>query len=410
MKRNRWPDFLGGRGLARRGVRPRVLVTEGGNVGVLAVVRGLDRAGYEPWVAAVGRNAVAAWSRATAGAFVLPDPSVCAEAFARGVAELAEVIEAVAVLPGGEKGMLALANARLSLPSMATLAVCDRQTAGLATDKAALSELATNAGLRTPPTFFITAEHAARRRLPVALPAIVKPPRSELASNGGFRKFNVRLVSTREQVITALGLLPDGHGLLQEYHSGTLTGLGGVFWAGKLAAAVYQRAVRTWPVDAGEMSYAVALPRDSELEQGATRLLAQIGWSGLFQMQFLENDAGRVLIDLNPRVYGSLALGLAAGQNLPGIWVDRLLGKTTTPAPYQAGVSFRNELLDARALLAGARAREIHRPELSAAVAHQATVNAFFQASDPMPLLALLSTLTAKVSSRATTRWNAAHG
>ena len=235
----------------------------------------------------------------------------------------------------------------------------------------------------------------------------MKPLRSEFASNGGFRRLNVRLARTREQVITALGLLPRGRGLLQEYHRGILTGLSGVFWKGKLAASVYQRALRTWPVDCGEMSYAVALPRDAELERGVTRLLTGIGWTGLFQMQFVENVEGRFLIDLNPRVYGSLALALASRQNLSAIWVDLLLGKIPVAAPYQADVSFRNEFLDARALLAATR--RTHRPRFSAALARTtATAHAYFQASDPMPLLALVPTLAAKVPARAKARRSSA--
>lgn len=132
-----------GQSPARTGARPRVLVTEGDNVGVIAMVRGLDRAGYDPWVAAVRRNAPAARSNAVAGVATSPDPALSRSAFTRGVADLANAIEPVAILPGGEKGMLALAEqAEANGLERSTLAVCDQETVFRATDKLKLGEFA----------------------------------------------------------------------------------------------------------------------------------------------------------------------------------------------------------------------------------------------------------------------------
>lgn len=376
-----------------------MLITEGDNVGVLAVVRGLRRAGYEPWVLAAGRNAPATTSRAAAGSLRVCDPATDATAFADQVAAIARRLAPVAVLPGGEKSMLALAGCADLMPNGSLLALCDRPTVALATDKAELVELAAGAGLRSPETFPLSAEAAARDELPVGLPAIVKPVRSELSSAGGFLKSCVSFARSREDVIDALRVLPSGHGLVQPYHDGSLTSLSGVFSAGAVLGATHQRALRVWPRGCGEMAYAVSLPRDSELELAAGRLLARLGWSGLFQIQFIETAQDRLLIDLNPRVYGSLALALAAGQNLPALWVESLLGKSSAATPYREGVTFRNELLDAQALLA--RPREGTWPEASKALMHRATIHAFFAPGDPMPLLALAPRLGAKLSSRA---------
>jgi predicted ATP-grasp superfamily ATP-dependent carboligase len=385
------------------GARPRVLITDGDNVGVIAMVRGLERAGYEPWVAAVRRNAPAAHSRAVAGVVTVPDPAVSSRAFVKGVADVAARIDPVAILPGGERGMLALADQRDGGPGeRSTLAVCEREVVYLATDKERLAELAAGVGLQVPPTFAMTADQASRGALPAELPVVVKPARSEVPSNGGFRACAVNLVFTREQAIAALRSLPDGRGLVQAYQSGRLSSLAGVFWDGQVVAAVHQQAIRTWPHDCGQMAFAVALPNDPEFEAQVGRLLSALGWTGLFQLQFIETEAGRLLIDLNPRVYGSLSLALAAGQNLPGIWVDLLRGKTVKPVEYVPGVSFRNEMLDTFALLAAAR--RTPWAKIARALSVRASTHAFFEAGDPMPLLALgphgLAKLIARVRAR----------
>jgi predicted ATP-grasp superfamily ATP-dependent carboligase len=389
---------------ARPGTRLRVLVTEGDNVGVLAMIRGLAKAGYEPWVAAAAPTAPAVWSRVTAGVAIVPDPRISAVGFARRVAELIDLIRPVAVVPGGERGMLALADMAAFRPPLAEiLAVCDRETVYRTTDKSRLGELAALAGLRIPETAALTAEEAADRTpLPLRLPLVVKPLRSEVPTGGGFCSCAVRIARSRKEVVEALRALPDGRGLVQAHHVGSLSGVGGVFWGGSIIASVHQRAVRTFPVGRGEMAFANALPRDMALEAAITRFLRGVGWAGLFQLQFLDTAEGRLLIDVNPRIYGSLSLALAAGQNLPAIWIDLLRGRAPEIKPYRPDVSFRNEVLDGRALLTHARTREL-RGAVTALRVH-ADSYAYFAPGDSLPLLIQGPALALKLRSRARRR------
>jgi len=43
--------------------------------------------------------------------------------------------------------------------------------------------------------------------------------------------------------------------------------------------------------------------------------------------------ASAYVIDVNPRIYGAIGLAIAAGQNLPAIWTDLLLGRTPLVRP-----------------------------------------------------------------------------
>lgn len=402
IRPERWG--LPGRGEDRApaGFRPRVLITEGDNVGVIAMVRGLARAGYDPWVAAAHRSAPALRSRSTAGTAIVPNPGSSASAFAQAIEQLADALDPVAVLPGGEKGMLALAELPDCAPIRQRLALCDRDSVHRATDKLILGELAGEAGLEVPESVVVTFDDVARGRVPLSLPALIKPHRTEVPSNGGFRSCGVRVVNTREQLVAALRSIPDGRGLLQRFHDGRLSAIGGVFWGGQIVAAVYQEAVRTWPVRCGQMSFAIALPRDEELERRIIPLLSALDWSGLFQIQFIETEQGRLLIDLNPRVYGSLSLALGAGQNLPAIWVGCLQGEASERSEYEPRVSFRNELLDAFALVASARGTKLGK--LARAAASGASTYAFFESGDPMPLLALGPAVAVKLGARARRR------
>jgi predicted ATP-grasp superfamily ATP-dependent carboligase len=141
------------------------------------------------------------------------------------------------------------------------------------------------------------------------------------------------------------------------------------------------------------------IPPDDGLERGLGRLLQMIGWSGLFQAQFVRDAHGEhYLIDLNPRVYGSLNLAVAAGLNLPGIWVDLLLGRRRHVGAYRVGTRFRHEERDVRAL-----AKMLVDGELLGALQgcmpRRGTTHAIFSFRDPTPLLVSVGKLIGRLRS-----------
>ena len=63
-----------------------------------------------------------------------------------------------------------------------------------------------------------------------------------------------------------------------------------------------------------------------------------LDWSGIYGVQFILADAGAYVIDLHPRVSGSIALAIGAGQHRAAIWTDLLLGLSLHVRPYGPGV------------------------------------------------------------------------
>jgi predicted ATP-grasp superfamily ATP-dependent carboligase len=128
------------------------------------------------------------------------------------------------------------------------------------------------------------------------------------------------------------------------------------------------------------------------VEAPLARLIALLRWSGLFQAQFIRTSDRDYLIDFNPRMYGSLALAVAAGLNLPAIWVELLQGKRPEVGAYRVGVRYRAEEKDVRAL---ARELAARRPAdaLRGLVPHRDTAHAVFALRDPLPLLSSVAKL-----------------
>lgn len=373
-----------------------VLVVGNDQYGVLAAVRAVRAAGYAPWLAVHQRGTYAGRSRVLAGTVSVSDPELGGEEFVSELARAAIRLRVAAVLPSAETHLLALAGREAAFGGIA-LGVPSREAVERATDKALLPTLASTAGLQTPRTSKIDRRDCAAKD-GLDFPLIVKPLRSRICQpDGTVSAHSVRYVSTRRQAEEALEALPGGQGLVQAYIPGQLVSVSGVCWRGEVICAMHQASLRVWPLNAGVSAYAETIVPNVKLDQGVGRLVRAIGWSGLFQVQFIRSTSGEFyLLDLNPRIYGSLALAVAAGLNLPAIWADLLVGRRPDVGGYRVGVRFRHEEKDVPALFqmllnSGSRPRATR-----ALLPKPGTTHAIGSLRDPMPLL----TSTVKVVRR----------
>ena len=369
-----------------RSASPNILVTADERSAVLAGVRALRAAGYRPWLASARRGTYATRSRAAAGTAYVPDPSEDPSGFVDALVDTADHVLASAVLPTSESALLALSGRRDRFPPGVAVGADSADIVRRATAKPVLLQLAKLAGLRVPATGTITESDVSQAKLGVPLPAVVKPLRSETpGSHGRLEYASAQLVRTREELEAVVESLPGSSWLVQRYLPGKLRAVSGVAWEGRLVCAVHQCADRTYPI-LGPSAYAATIPPDEELEQAVARLLELVGFSGIFQVQFIASDEN-YFIDFNPRMYGSLALAVGAGLNLPAIWADLLVGRSPQLRPYRWHVRYRSEERDARAIVA-AFLRGEPRVAFGAIVPRRRTVHAVFSFRDPLPLAA----------------------
>ncbi|MGH8897461.1 MAG: ATP-grasp domain-containing protein [Egibacteraceae bacterium] len=280
----------------------------GQNKTTLATVRCAAAAGYRAAVAVAAPQSLATSSRHCAR--LVRTPAVSSPEY--GDAVRAELVdrEYLAVLPTSDAALRALS------PSMEYLL-----------DKRLLDTYARAAGLPGPPTqAFATAAALRQSAGRLTYPVVVKPTT---------KRYEARRIDSGAEL--AQPLPDDGPVLVQPYLSGGMIAVGGVAWRGRLVAAVHQRYLRTWPVDCGGASFAVTVAPDLKLEERLVRLLT--GYDGIFMAQLAEGH----LLDLNPRVYGSMPLAAKAGANLVGVYCDLLKGVVPAHEPLRArpGVYYR---------------------------------------------------------------------
>lgn len=368
-----------------------VLVTGGEHTAALGAVRALRAAGHEPWVGASSRRAYAARSRASAGTVPLPYSGADPAGFlGRLRAEVARLGVRV-VIPGTEPDLVAITESSdTSIRAIAGLPQPD--VVKRIIDKTEVYQAARSVGLSVPRTELIDREGVAAVS-EADFPAIVKPVRSaRTADSGALVRIDARLVASHAELGRLLDELGTDQWLFQARIEGQLGAISGVARDGEVVAALHQRSRRVWPPDAGVSAFAETVAADPALEGQVARLIGALSWSGIFQAQFIHNDRGAHLIDLNPRVYGSLALATAAGVNLPAIWIAVVTGSRVEPATYRVGVHYRSDELDLRSLLHLAR----HGSPAAAATGllpRRRTAHSVVSLSDPAPGLTSLAKL-----------------
>lgn len=267
-------------------------------------------------------------------------------------------------------------------------------------DKLAFNKRAAAVGLAVPRTLVATDEALGSASYPV----VVKAGTHWIGGSAG-RQSRFPVVHAADRVAAARAasaLHADGaQALLQDVVSGPLLALVVVLDRdGSLVAVQQQEARSVWPVGSGVSTQAVTVPVDPQLCAGVVAALRDAGWWGLAELQFLVASDGRpTLIDFNGRFYGSMALAMAAGLNVPDLWARVALDE---PVPHGAtarvGVRYQWFEGDLRRAVAGPRRlRELSR--CLAAVPRSA--HSVWSRRDPGPAARHLARLGRRALTRA---------
>jgi carbamoyl-phosphate synthase large subunit len=232
-----------------------------------------------------------------------------APGFATTVREVCHRLQIDVLVPTVDTELLPLAGVRLQLAAAGTALLAAPETTLVAClDKAELARVCA-AGCEVPTTAVLI------EGTPVPMPSIVKP-RAGSGSRG------VRLVNEPQDLI---GVPRDGSYLVQEYLPGE-----------ELSVDVFVRAdgvvVSAVPRTRDKVDSGVAVAgrtvADSECVEVATAVARAVGLRGIANVQLRRRADGRpALLEVNPRLPGSLVLTAAAGANLAALALAEVLGE-----------------------------------------------------------------------------------
>jgi predicted ATP-grasp superfamily ATP-dependent carboligase len=308
-----------------------VFVTDGSYPNGLAAIRALGKAGFRVTVgerAGIAAPAVVGfWSRHCAERFLYPDPRAGETATVDALERHFSQRRYAAAVPVGLEmtDLFVRHRQRLAVPTM--LPAADRFA--VAADKRRTFDHAAGAGIPVPKTL------PARRWTEIAFPVVFKHARSGAA-----------VVRTQEEAAGyahALDARIDEF-IVQEFVEGR-NGFGyfALFDRGRETGYFMHERLVQYPRDGGPSVVARAI-RDARLHALGKRLLESLDWHGPAMVEFKRSDRDGefYLMEINPKLWGSLDLAIAAGCNFP-VWIVRALVDGSSPknGTYAEGLTYQ---------------------------------------------------------------------
>jgi predicted ATP-grasp superfamily ATP-dependent carboligase len=319
---------------------------------------------------------------------VLADPKEDADAFVDGLVEIVRKEQHAVLLPGADAALLAISERRERLEPYVRLGMPGRQAVADSTDKIKLVDAAQAAGIPSPHGIVCqTPEDGLAAAEELGLPVVIKPRCTAFEFEGAVHQRPSLYVDNRHDLAELVHEFGSPY-LIQEVQRGSVYSVAGVMAPDRVIAFVAARYLRTWPPEAGNVAFAETIdPPEGMADQVAT-LLGALGWVGIFELELIRADDGRFFsIDLNPRLYGSLALAARAGAPLAPIFCDWLLGRHEVDVTARAGVNYRWEDADLRHAFARFKSRR-YREAAAALRPRRDVAHAHFRLKDPGPMLA----------------------
>lgn len=366
---------------------PRVIVTDAQERAVLGTLRCLREEGLDVSALATGRAAPGFWSRAPDRRFVIPNPGCSIEGFVSRLEQILAAHPHDVMMAGADAALLVISEHRERLERHVRLGLPSHEVVQAALDRARLAQAADHAGLGFPESRVCQDEgQALAAAKEFGLPVLAKPVHVVVPVNGAAERWGIVLAHSLDEVTIASRRF--GSCMIQRPLAGKLLSVSGVATERGLIGAVVGWAMRTWPPDAGNGTFCKTIAPPSGLLDRVQAFLAEIGWLGLFQLELIAADDGRLAaIDFNPRAYGSLGLAVAAGVPLPALWCEWVLGRDPVAAEPRLGTRYRwedGDLRYAARKLADGRLR----PTVKALVPRSGVAHAYFQLHDPAPAVA----------------------
>lgn len=295
------------------------LILDGHSRAAVEALQSLGRAGVAVDIASE-RECLAFRSRYCRNRLVQPDTNK-PDVFVEWLQDLVAANQYTLIVPSTEVSLRCL----IHLPELHPV----RQKAVLPSNKAlevALSkqltwDLAKSLRIPVPASRLITSKKD--RVDPECYPVALKPAASTVSVAGQLVYLAPVMVRTCEEWTRVLDrLLPLCPVLEQEYVIGRGVGIECLYRHGSCVWCFQHERLHELPLTGGGSSYRRSSPVDKKLLAKATRLLDRLEWHGVAMVEFKGSaDIGFYLMEINPRLWGSLALAIDVGVDFPnGLW------------------------------------------------------------------------------------------
>ena len=326
-----------------------VLVTDGRANSALAVARQFDRHGLVVHTGEAFTHSITARSAATAESHTYPSADDEPAAFKRWLAALLDREAFDLVVPVRDATTRLVAEMAETFPAGTATLLDTPDRIEQLQDKARFGKLAAELGVPTPTTHFPDETDIETIRREATFPVVVKPTNASGARG-------IRRVERPEELLAAVRAVrrEDGEVIVQEFvdHSGGHYSIGAVFDREGTPRTVHAyKELLQYPDSGGPAIRAKTVAIEPWVDE-MLGLLEAIEWTGPAHMDVLfDPDEERYkLLEVNPRLWSSIALTIDSGVDIPGVMLDIVNGtEPASSSDYRTDQCYRwvlpNELL-----------------------------------------------------------------
>src|SRR6266853_173832 len=301
----------------------RILVTDAQELAGLGAIRSLGRAGHNV-IAGFPSNLkqpASTYSRYCSGQRVYPDPWVSQPEFCQWLVRNGSEFDLV--LPISEAALLAASCCQSEMPASTKIAVPSAPSLKYTLSKRRVTEKAIAIGIPCAATVFSIKE--VQR---VKSPYLVRTD-NRLMLDGSYQKGKTWYVEDSQELKELLLELDESseEWVLQEYMAGKGSGAFLLRWDDQILLKFAHERIHEVPFYGGWSS----LRRSANqpvLVEAASKLLSAIGYQGVAMVEFRQSNDNRAacFVEINGRLWGSLALALHAGVDFPRTMVECYAG------------------------------------------------------------------------------------
>jgi protein-tyrosine-phosphatase/predicted ATP-grasp superfamily ATP-dependent carboligase len=293
-----------------------VLVLDGHSRAALETLQSLGRAGVQVDVASESKDCLAMHSSYAARRLQQPSQEKVGD-FHAWLRTQDQQRNYALIVPATEASLLGLRQLDENDPLRRRAVIPSNDALDIALDKEKTWQLARNLGVPVPASilFSSTAEIGRAEQFPLVL----KPTHSKVMLGGELSTLAVAVVKNEAERQEHLRRwLPVTPVQQQQYVSGRGVGVEMLFNHGKKIWHFAHERVHEYPLSGGASSYRRSIVPPANMLLDAERLLSALKWHGVAMVEFKMDARGQYwLMEINPRLWGSLALSIDAGVDFP---------------------------------------------------------------------------------------------
>ncbi len=306
--------------------KSKILITDGASINALGIIRHLGLTNRFELVV-VGYNSIALgrFSKYCKKYIVLPHPKKDSDKFISGIIEIILQEKIDFVLPIGFYAHKSLIDNLSSIEPITKVCLPLKQSFEIATSKIETTLLAEKVNVLVPKTKTIAKLDELNTLKDLRFPVVIKSQKEIGGRMVEYANNQKELIFKFKQLVSDFNLPADNYPIIQEYIKGEGVGFFAYYKNGELINYFMHERIREFPVSGGRSVCARSFYDEKLLDSGK-KVLDALNWNGSAMVEFKRtSDNDFYLLEVNPKLWGSLELAICSGVNFPLLMIENAI-------------------------------------------------------------------------------------